>query len=170
VTLVVCPLGEVEDQIARSRPARIISLLSPQQTAPVAPPGVRHLTLRFHDVATPADGLIAPDQALVRALLAFGMAWSEPAPMLIHCWMGISRSPAAALALACAWSPNRDELAAAQALRAAAPTATPNPLIISLADQILGRGGRLVAAARAIGRGAEAAAGQGFRFRVRPES
>ena len=41
----------------------------------------------------------------------------------------------------------------AQALRRASPTATPNIRIVSLADRLLGRDGRMVAAIETIGRG-----------------
>ena len=101
---------------------------------------------------------------LVGQLLDFGAAWTEPAPMLVHCWMGISRSPAAALALACARWPDQGEWEIALALRRASPTATPNPLFLAHADRLLRRDGRVVAAARAIGRGAEAAQGRPFRL------
>ena len=41
----------------------------------------------------------------------------------------------------------------AQALRRASPTATPNIRIVSLADRLLGRDGRMIAAIETIGRG-----------------
>jgi predicted protein tyrosine phosphatase len=167
MTLIVCPLAAVEAELARTRPARMVSLLAPEQAAPEAPTGVRQLVLRFHDLAAPAEGLIAPDAALVSQLLAFAAEWTEPAPMLVHCWMGISRSPAAALAIACARAPHRDEAEIATALRRASPTATPNPLIVALADRLLGRDGRLIAAAAAIGRGMQAATGSPFELMAR---
>jgi len=67
--------------------------------------------------------------------------------------MGISRSTASAYASVCALSPHRDEADIAQALRRASPTATPNIRIISLADKLLGRNGRMIAAVETIGRG-----------------
>ena len=170
MTLVVCPLHELAGEIARSRPARVISLLNPNQATPDAPGDVSRLMLRFHDIAEPSPGLIAPDRAMVEALLAFGRAWTEPGPMVVHCWMGISRSPAAALALACAADPSRDEEEIALALRRASPTATPNPLIVALADDLLGRGGRLARAAALIGRGMEAAHGLAFQLPARISS
>jgi predicted protein tyrosine phosphatase len=135
--------------------------------APTPPAGVAHLTQRFHDIAEPRPDLIAPGRAMIAELLAFGAAWTEPAPLLIHCWMGISRSPAAALALACAARPELEEMLIAEALRRASPSATPNPLIVALADDLLGRQGRLIAAAAAIGRGADAARGAPFRLAAR---
>jgi predicted protein tyrosine phosphatase len=170
MTLIVCPLHAVDDEIERSSPARLVSLLSPDQTAPEARPGVPQLTLRFHDIARPRPGFIAPNRAMVADILAFGAAWSEPGHLLVHCWMGISRSTAAALILACAANPSRAEADVARELRRASPAATPNPLIVMLADELLERDGRLVAAAAAIGRGEEAACGSPFRLVVRRPS
>ena len=102
MTIIVCPLHDVPGELAHSRPARLVSLLGPDQAEPDAPPGLPRLTLRFHDIAEPSAGLIGPSRAMVAELLAFGAAWTEPAPLLVHCWMGISRSTAAALALASA--------------------------------------------------------------------
>jgi predicted protein tyrosine phosphatase len=166
VTLVVCPLYHLQRQIARATPSRVVSLLAPGQATPALPP-VPRLSLAFHDIDAPRSGLVAPDREMVQALVNFAGDWREPEPMLVHCWMGVSRSTAAALILACALRSDRDEAEAARALRAASPTATPNPLMIALADDLLRREGRLVAAAKAIGRGAEADTGAAFRLRVR---
>ncbi len=164
MTLIVCPLSAASDEIARSRPARLLSLLGPDQAAPEAPADIIQQVLRFHDIPELRDGLIAPDKAMVAEILAFGAAWREPGPLLIHCWMGISRSTAAALIIACAADPARDETEIAQALRQESPSATPNPLIVSLADALLEREGRLVAAAAGIGRGEEAFSGAPFKL------
>ena len=111
--------------------------------------------MSFHDTDGPRAGLVAPSRADIAALIAFGRDWDETAPLLVHCQMGISRSPAAALILAAAARPGAPEAALATALRAASPCATPNPLMIALADELLGRSGRLVAAAKSIGRGTD---------------
>jgi predicted protein tyrosine phosphatase len=47
-------------------------------------------------------------------------------------------------------------------LREASPTATPNRRLIAVADDLLGRRGRMVDAIAAIGRGAEAMEGVPF--------
>lgn len=111
--------------------------------------------MSFHDTDGPRAGLVAPSRADIAALIAFGRDWDETAPLLVHCQMGISRSTAAALILAAAARPAMPEAECAARLRTASPCATPNPLMIALADDLLGRSGRLVAAARAIGRGAD---------------
>jgi len=67
---------------------------------------------------------------------------------------------------ACALNPSRNELAIAQALRRASSTATPNPRIVSLADRLLGRSGRMIAAIETIGRGAMAYEADPFRLEL----
>jgi predicted protein tyrosine phosphatase len=78
--------------------------------------------------------------------------------------MGISRSTASAYATVCALNPRRDEATIAQALRRASSTATPNTRIVSLADRLLGRNGRMVAAIEHIGRGDLTAEAAPFRL------
>ena len=82
----------------------------------------------------------------------------------MHCFAGISRSTASAYASVCALNPHRDEASIAQALRLASPTATPNIRIVSLADRILGRDGRMVSAIENIGRGVMADEAMPFRL------
>ncbi len=45
--------------------------------------------------------------------------WEQDAPLLIHCWMGVSRSPAAALIAAFSLAPEQEDMALARRLRAA---------------------------------------------------
>jgi predicted protein tyrosine phosphatase len=92
----------------------------------------------------------------VEQLIAFARDWDRAAPLLVHCWMGVSRSPAAAVIAVLAVDPDQDEFALAQRLRRIAPHATPNTRLIEIGDRALQRDGRLIAAIRSIGRGAEA--------------
>jgi predicted protein tyrosine phosphatase len=84
--------------------------------------------------------------------------------MVVHCYAGISRSTASAFAAACALNPGRDEVSIAWELRRASRTATPNALIVSLADRLLGRGGRMIHAVETIGPGIAATEGVPFRL------
>jgi predicted protein tyrosine phosphatase len=90
--------------------------------------------------------------------------WDRGSPLVVHCFAGISRSTAAAFVSVCALNPDREELAVARALRDASSTACPNLRIVALADAVLGRGGRMVAAIDAIGRGGYATEGVPFRL------
>lgn len=159
--LVVCPLSGLADQMARHSPSHVVSLLSPSAEPPSLP-GVEHLRLTFHDIAEPRPGLIAPSPAIVANLLAFARGWNGERPLLLHCYAGVSRSTAAAFILACALRPDVDEAVLAGVLRMLSPSATPNPMLIALGDEALGRQGRMSAAIQEIGRGAEAFEGKCF--------
>ncbi|GGE18770.1 protein-tyrosine-phosphatase [Aureimonas endophytica] len=122
----------------------------------------RHLFIGVSDIVEPMDGMILPDTSHLDRLLDFGRRWDRQAPLAIHCFAGISRSTAAAYILALAINPDLDEQALAEELRRRAPTATPNARLVALADEKLGRSGRMIAAIRSIGRGADAFAGTPF--------
>lgn len=152
MAILVCPLSKVVDVAAQRRPSRVVSLLDPHTAFPS--PGVSsHLRMALHDIADHEEGCILPADTHVREILKFISAWDREDPILIHCWAGISRSTATAFITACHHNPNTDEEEIAWALRKASATANPNPRLIALADAELGRGGRLVKAAQAIGRG-----------------
>jgi predicted protein tyrosine phosphatase len=150
--LIVCPLASLAETAAATRPSHIVSLLAPGQDG-IAPGGPKRLALRFHDIAGPQDGLSPPDERTIAELLDFASVWDGAAPLLLHCWFGISRSPAAAFILLCQRCPEVPESEIAGELRRAMPFASPNPLMVALADARLGRGGRMVEAVAAIGRG-----------------
>ncbi|HUH22521.1 MAG TPA: hypothetical protein VLZ51_00490 [Brevundimonas sp.] len=167
--LIVAPLHEVAALAARHQPSHLISLASPGHVdAPLADPPSHRLDLRFNDIVEPREGLIAPGEADIAALLTFAEHWDGARPFLVHCWAGVSRSTAAAYAVVCARSEPGREAEWAERLRAAAPTATPNALIIALADRQLNRGGAMSRAVAAIGRGAETAWGAPFELDLSP--
>jgi len=151
--LIVSPLPQVEHLLAEHRPSHLVTLASPGAEA--AFDAEHRLDLRFNDIAAPREGLVAPSAEHVGALLAFAEGWAGPRPLLIHCWAGVSRSTAAAYVIACACTAPGREAAWAARLRDAAPTATPNPLIVAHADRLLDRGGAMIRAVEAIGRGVE---------------
>jgi predicted protein tyrosine phosphatase len=166
--LLVGPLLSVPALCESHAPSHLVSWLSP----PATPPGIaetfppqRRLLLYSHDLAVPTEGLQAPTADDVARLLAFARSWDGARPMLVHCWAGVSRSTAAAFAIACALSP-RPEIELARALRSASPGATPNPLIVAHADALLARDGRMVAAIAEIGRGAEVSLGAPFELQL----
>jgi predicted protein tyrosine phosphatase len=110
--------------------------------------------------------LVAPDADVMRAILEFGRAAVDERPLLIHCWAGISRSSAAAYAIACDRNPGY-EAEIADELRRRSPYVTPNKLMVKLADESLGRGGRMSEAIASIGRGAETAEGEPYQLPLR---
>lgn len=152
--MLIAPLSAVPDAIKSHAPSRLISLLSEQYmiATPDGFPAENHLRLAVHDIADP-QGEQAPAAEHVERLIAFGRGWDARAPMLVHCWAGVSRSTAAAYALLCDRAGPGTERDIALVLRARAPHAHPNRLIVRLADEALGRGGAMVRAIDAIGSG-----------------
>ena len=100
-------------------------------------------------------------------LLRFVRAWDRANPLVVHCYAGISRSTAGAFVTACALNPHRDEIAIARQIRAASPIASPNRLIVGLADKALGRDGRMLRALDEMGPGSMTVEGRPFRVENR---
>lgn len=162
----VCSLARLHETVEQIGARHVVSLIG-DEAAVLRPDGVapeHHLRLRLHDISTPLDGYIMPGEDHVAELIRFVRDWDRRAPLVMHCYMGISRSTASAYASVCALNPQRDEASIAQALRRASPTATPNIRIVSLADKLLGRDGRMVAAIETIGRGIMAEEAAPFRL------
>ena len=111
----------------------------------------RGLELRFHDVVEERPGYIAPQPGDVEQLLEFGrdLAATPRAHLLVHCHAGVSRSTAAAILITVQARPRRPAAEAVRAVATLRPRAWPNLRIIEFGDELLGRGGELVAAAAA---------------------
>ncbi|HJV40249.1 protein tyrosine phosphatase [Caulobacter sp.] len=152
--LLVGPASAVESLLAREPVDHILALVAPE--TPIATFPRPATVLRFNDIVEPRPGLIEPTASSIREIIGLGQRLPPAATLLIHCFAGVSRSPAAAYILACAATSAGEEEALAAVLRAASPGATPNALMIALADDILGRGGAMSRSIRAIGRGADA--------------
>lgn len=166
--IIVGPLSKVQYLIDEHGAKHVVTLLAPDSAhdAPQRIAPGRHLKLYFHDIVQAMDGHVPPGAADAEKLIGFFDSWDRKDPMLVHCWAGISRSTAAAYTALCMFRPDADEEELAQELRRASPSATPNRLIVSLADDVLGRNGRMVKAIEGIGRGADAYEGTPFVLRV----
>jgi predicted protein tyrosine phosphatase len=162
----VCSLARLHSTVEETGARHVVTLLGVDDhiERPSRVPAGNHLFLRMHDICEPLDGHVAPNAAHVEDLLDFVRGWDRAAPLVVHCWAGISRSTAAAFVSVCALRPERDEREIAWAIRRASPTAFPNIRIVSFADAMLGRDGRMMAAIEAIGRGEFAPEGIPFRL------
>lgn len=163
--IIVAPLHEVDEAVRLWRPSRMVGLASPGAEVAGLFDGVERLQLTFHDITEPQSGLQPVTEDDVEQLLAFGRSWPRTSPLLIQCWAGVSRSTAAAYAIACMLR-SSDEDHIARRLRMAAPFATPNRRLVALADATLGRQGRMIEAISRIGRGAEVSMGSTFMLDV----
>jgi predicted protein tyrosine phosphatase len=169
MTIIVCPLSYVDAVVAQRRPSHLVTLLDPDHfiDTPGGIEAARHLRVGIHDICEAYEGYLCPEEAHVTRLVEFARDWTGDAPLLVHCWAGISRSTAAAFTLACERNPGVDERLIARRLREASRTATPNRRIVALADDMLGRRGRMVDAAASIGIGDMSYEGRPFDLPVR---
>jgi predicted protein tyrosine phosphatase len=160
----VCSLSLIGETVAKTGARSLVTLLSPgsEVERPIEIRPERHLYIAVSDIVAPMPGQVLPGAKHLEDLLGFIHAWDRAEPMVIHCFAGVSRSTAAAFIAACALAPARDELAIARAMRAASPTASPNPRLVALGDDALGRRGRMNEAIVNIGRGEECFEGTPF--------
>lgn len=156
--IIVSPLKNIGEMAARHQAREMITLIAEKHD--FHRPGIidptRHLSIAVNDIAFAGkEGLIAPQETHVAEIVGFARNWDQSTPLLIHCWMGVSRSPAAALIAALAVNPDLDDAELCQGLRRASAQASPNTRLIEIGDTTLGRAGRLIAGVKAIGRGAD---------------
>lgn len=162
----VCPLSRLYATVDETKARHIVTMLrlTDRVTRPSHIEPGNHLVLAVDDIVVPADGFTVPGEEHVQQLIDFATAWDRAAPMVVHCFAGISRSTAGAYVAACALNPERDELQIALAIRRASRTAQPNARIVSIADRLLKRDGRMISAIETIGPGAAAIEGDPFRL------
>jgi predicted protein tyrosine phosphatase len=162
----VCSLARLRTTLEETRAQHVVTLLKQIElvAGPLPIPVGNHLHIGVDDIAEPIDGHIHPADEHVAKLIGFVTRWERAAPLVVHCYAGISRSTAAAFIAACALRPERDEASVAQAIRLASPTACPNQLLVELADRQLGRRGRMIEALEKIGPGTFATEGVPFRL------
>jgi predicted protein tyrosine phosphatase len=96
--------------------------------------GCPSLRLTFEDVELPAGSSVEPTSEQVAEILRFGHALPREARLAVHCFSGRSRSTAAALIVLSAHLGAGREEKAGELVLAASPEASPNRLMISLAE------------------------------------
>jgi predicted protein tyrosine phosphatase len=162
----VCSLARLHATVEETGARRVVTLMRDVELVR-RPPTIAdadHLRLRLDDISEPIDGYTVPAEEHIAELLTFVRRWDRAAPLVMHCYAGVSRSTAGAFVSVCALNPKRAEADIARDIRRLSPTATPNVRIVALADQMLGRNGRMVTAIEAIGRGVECYEGHPFRL------
>ena len=104
-----------------------------------------HLVLAFEDVDDDSlDLQVATSDQVARALTFAND--HRAGSLLIHCLHGVGRSAAVALAILAQRYGHGSEARALENLLSMRPEATPNRVVVSLADVLLGRDGALIAA------------------------
>jgi predicted protein tyrosine phosphatase len=165
----VCSLARLYATVEETKARHIVTLLRlvdrVERPSHIQPEN--HLVLAVDDISEPRDGHTVPAAEHVERLIDFVGGWDRAAPMVVHCYAGISRSTAGAFVAACALNPDRDEQQIAWDIRRASRTAQPNAAIVSIADRLLKRQGRMVRAVETIGPGDFAEEGVPFRLDIK---
>ncbi len=162
----VCSLARLHDTVSDTGARHIVTLIKDVSLVrrPECILEPNHLLLDMDDISSPIDGYVLPGEDHVAKLVEFVTQWDRAAPIVVHCYAGISRSTAGAVSTACALNPERDERAIARLIRDASPTAQPNLRLVELADGLLGRKGRMVKAVDTLGPALSAYEGVPFRL------
>ena len=164
----VCSLAALPETVKATGASHIMSVMAKvdQVQRPASVLEINHLRVQVDDITEHMDGFVAPCETHIEQILNFVRSWDRSAPMVVHCFAGISRSTASAFAAACMLNPHRDEIAIARKIRTASPIAQPNRLIVSLADRALGRDGRMLRALDEMGPGSMTVEGRPFRVEL----
>jgi predicted protein tyrosine phosphatase len=160
----VCSLAALADTVKATGASHVLTVMAnvDQVKRPESVLEANHLKVQVDDITEHIDGFVAPCDFHIERVLNFVRGWDRSAPLVVHCYAGISRSTASAFAAVCALNPHRDEIAIARQIRAASPIASPNRLIVSLADKALGREGRMLRALDEMGPGSMTVEGRPF--------
>src|ERR1700738_1129826 len=151
----VCSLAALPETVKATGASHVLTVMAnvDQVQRPDSVLPANHLKVAMDDIIEQIDGFVAPCDSHIEQVLNFVRAWDRNAPMVVHCYAGISRSTASAFAAACLLNPHRDEISIARRIRAASPIASPNRLIVTLADKALQRDGRMLRALDEMGPG-----------------
>ena len=162
----VCSLAALPETVKATGASHILTVMAnvDQVQRPESVLEANHLKVQVDDITEEIEGFVAPCNSHIEQVLNFVRGWNRQAPLVVHCYAGISRSTASAFAAACLLNPHRDEISIARQIRAASAIASPNRLIVSLADKALGREGRMLRALDEMGPGSMLVEGRPFRI------
>lgn len=143
--LIVSSLAGAPEAFAKQRPGMVISLLSEEEAAPDFPglAATSHLLL-YVERESCAETISRAARQRAKQIIDFVSGWNGAGDLLVHCNRGVSRSTAAAFIVLCMREPSASEAGLMKRLRTAAPHADPCPLLVSYADEILARDGRMI--------------------------
>ncbi len=151
VAISVCSMFHLREAVNKFGPTHAIIMADPGTNVIVR--RIPSLTLKFHDIRSLGDQLrqtlaqqgltVPPSKDHVQAIIKFGRDLPSGARLLCCCTAGLSRSPAAALIVMALSLPGREGEAFCS-LMAIRPRSAPNPIMVAIADDLIGAGGRLI--------------------------
>src|SRR5262249_55026245 len=108
----VCSLAALPEIVKMTGASHVLTVMGnvDQVQRPASVLAANHLKVSMDDIIDPMEGYTTPSEAHVEQVLNFVRGWNRAAPMVIHCYAGVSRSTASAFAAACMLNPHRDEV------------------------------------------------------------
>src|SRR5258708_12366832 len=125
----VCSLADLHPTVKATGASHVLTVMANVNQVQ-RPPSVleaNHLKVSMDDITEHMDGFVAPNDTHIEQVLDFVRGWDRSAPLVVHCYAGISRSTASAFAAVCMLNPHRDEASIARQIRPPPPLASPNP-------------------------------------------
>src|SRR5215469_12596950 len=114
----VCSLAALPETVRLTGASHVLTVMAnvEQVQRPVSVLPANHLKVSMDDITEPMEGYVAPNEEHVEQVLNFVRGWDRRAPLVIHCYAGVSRSTASAFAAACLLNPHREEMEIAKKL------------------------------------------------------
>lgn len=149
----VSSLQAAHHSVIAYQPQSIISFVDTNMTKPyfLNYDSDQHLVLYFNDLNMTHHDITNQQRIDCTHLISFLTRHDMRYPLLIHCTLGISRSTAAAY-IALNLHRENQEVDIAHYLRDKIPYALPNMTLVSIADTLLGREGRMISAIELLSR------------------
>ena len=90
----VCSLAALPDTVKATGASHVLTVMAnvDQVLRPESVLPANHLKVSMDDITEHADGFVAPSEQHIETVLAFVRGWDRNAPMVVHCYAGISRS------------------------------------------------------------------------------
>src|SRR6267142_454622 len=116
----VCSLAALPDTVKATGASHVLTVMAnvDQVQRPESVLPANHLKISMDDITEQMDGFVAPSDSHIEQVLNFVRGWDRSAPLVVHCYAGISRSTASAFAAVCMLNPHRDEISIARQIRA----------------------------------------------------
>ena len=96
----ICSLAALPETVRATGASHILTVMAnvDQVQRPASVLEANHLRVSMDDITEQMDGFVAPADHHIERVLNFVRSWDRSAPMVVHCYAGISRSTASAFA------------------------------------------------------------------------
>src|SRR6202046_5672928 len=103
----VCSLAALPSTVKATGASHVLTVMAniDQVQRPVSVLPANHLKVQMDDITEAIEGFVAPSVIHIEQVLNFVRGWDRGAPLVVHCYAGISRLTASAFAAVCLLNP-----------------------------------------------------------------